>query len=76
MTDLLRRVNRILVSHPWWYGGVAAVIMFALFMLQWPVLAAGPAAIGVFFLVGWSWSNGPSRRSYDQREEQRAKRSE
>ena len=69
---MLRRLDELLLAHPWWYATLGAGIMFALFLGEWPLPAAAVAALAVFVLIGWSWSKGPSRKAYDEREGRRA----
>jgi hypothetical protein len=50
------------------YAALAAGAMFGLFLAEWPLPSAAAAALAVFVLIGWSWSKGPSRKAYDERE--------
>ena len=68
----MRRINELLLAHPWWYATLGAGGMFALFLGEWPLAAAAVAAVAVFVLIGWSWSKGPSRKAYNEREARRA----
>lgn len=68
---MLRRLNELLLAHPWLYAALAAGTLFALGLAKWPLPAAAGGALAGFLVIGWSWSNGPSRKAYDEQEARR-----
>ena len=44
--------------------------MFVAFLQEWPLPAAAVVAFAVVLVVGCSWTNGPSRKAYEERQAQ------
>ena len=64
----MRRLDDLLLDRPWLYAALAGGLMFVAFLQEWPLPAAAVVALAVVLLVGWSWTNGPSRKAYEERQ--------
>lgn len=66
----MRRLNKLLMAHPWLMAGIGASIMFVAFLGEWPLPAAAAVATAAFLLFGWAWTKGPASQAFE--EERRA----